>query len=125
MCFRHKNSDFFLVPSPIWWICVLGLMGILAAIAFTEESIVNDFPGLKEIKNCALFIFRSQNNLKWIFWLANIVHVFESFVAMIYCYQLECRTWYLWLIQTALLGFPSLNLLIMETNRREISSQLD
>ena len=61
----------------------------------------------------ALFIFQSQENLRIVFQLACLTHVIEAIIALYYAFSIGCQsTWLLWFIQTLLVGYPSLGILV-------------
>jgi hypothetical protein len=59
------------------------------------------------------FIFRSKDNLKLLFWLAVLTHGIETVYALTVGFRIGIReTIPVWVIQTCLLGGPSMNLIL-------------
>jgi len=115
-CCLH-NHDYFDFPPIILWILIIYGLIMLTLVALLDPidpmSILHS-PFISPINQLAYFIFQNQFNLQIILILAIVAHILESMYAMILARgKLDCRnTWYLWVIQTLLLGYPSLRLLI-------------
>lgn len=108
-----SNENFFDFPSLQWWFGVVTGMVLTYIVAYADSkgALLNS-PLIKPINSLALFLFRSQNNLKILFNVALWTHVFESLWAIRLARQEKCaNTWYLWGIQTFILGYPSMQLL--------------
>ena len=69
---------------------------------------------LSPFEQLGLFLFRSQDNIKYVFWFAIIAHIIESIVSLNYCKKMKLNKSYtlFWFTQTFLLGYPSLRCLI-------------
>ena len=107
---NDKNRGFFKVPHLVWWILCIGGMACTHIIGHAEEPVRHLLP----LEIVALKIFGSRDNLKIVFNLACLAHILEAQYAVYICaFQLKLTdTWPLWALQTALLGYPSLSLLI-------------
>lgn len=107
---KKSNSHFFRLVAPIWWFLCLGGMISLAGIAFTLPFAVY----LQPLEALGLYIFRSKETLRTVFWLALAAHLLEACYAAFTAARMGCKmAWVLmWTCQTALLGFPSLRILL-------------
>lgn len=90
----------FETPQAIWWIAILGGMGLTALLAFERSA----FQWWSEWITTAL----SQSVFQWIFGLAILAHVGEA----LYALKLASTDKWRWTLQTFLLGYPSLSLLV-------------
>eukprot|EP01041_Mallomonas_annulata_P012629 gene12629-26593_t len=105
-------SSYFKTPSVSWWIGIVGAFLVHGIIAYgNDDSEINRL--LKPVYDFGLLIFYSKEGLKIVFNVAVILHVLECIYATYLAISLGCKnTWYLWTIQTFILGFPSLKLLL-------------
>lgn len=111
------NHDYFDFPPIILWILILYGLIMLSLVSIlnpSNSSSILHSPLIRPINQLAYSIFRNQFNLQIVLLLAIAAHVFESMYAMYLARgRLNCRnTWLLWGIQTLLLGYPSLQLLM-------------
>jgi len=111
------NHDYFDFPPIILWILIfygLIMLSLVALLDPMNPSSILHSPLVSPVNQLAYIIFQNQFNLQIVLLLAISAHVFESVYAMYLAIRrLDCRnTWLLWGIQTLLLGYPSLRLLI-------------
>ena len=97
-------------PHVGWWVGVLGGMGALAVLAFNTGA----YAAWCELVTAAL----PQNLLRGIFAVAVFLHVAEA----TYAFRVAQRARLgaqagPWFVQTLLLGFPSLRLLLRRTRQ--------
>ena len=108
---RRGDPDrgFFKLAHIVWWILCLGGMSATFIIANTDGPV----PSLRPLEAIGLYIFGSIENLKILFNLAVLAHVIEAQIAVYICLvELRLQSWPIWAIQTLLLGYPSLSLLL-------------
>ena len=108
-----SNENYFDLPTKPWWISILLGMGLLGIVAYSKpDSALMHSVFIHPINLFALLLFRSQENLRYLFVAAVVTHAAEA-TAAIWMAQVEgCRnTWGLWGIQTFILGYPSMQLL--------------
>jgi len=109
------NHRFYRVPHFIWWVLSIGGMTLLFIIASAKEPV----QALLPLDNFALAVFGSRKTLQTVFALSVIAHVIEAQIACYICMvELRLHTWHMWAVQTVLLGYPSLRLLL--ARRREL-----
>ncbi len=89
-------------PQVGWWIAVLGGMIFLAALAFD--------PGAYAQWCAHVTAALPQPFLRWLFGAAVLTHMIEATYALRLAQRHGLRAGG-WLVQTALLGYPSLRLL--------------
>ena len=111
------NHDYFDFPPIILWILILYGLIMLSLVSIlnpSNSSSILHSSLISPINQLAYSIFQNQFNLQIVLLLAIAAHVFESVYAMYLARgRLNCRnTWLLWGIQTLLLGYPSLQLLM-------------
>jgi len=97
-------------PPVGWWVAVLGGMGLLAVLAFNPGA----YAAWCELVTAAL----PQGLLRGIFLVAVLLHVAEG----IYALRVAQRAGFgaqstAWCVQTLMLGFPSLRLLLRRAQR--------
>jgi len=103
------NAAFFKAPNLIWFILCIGGMASLFLIAYSDKPVRHLLP----LDQLALAIFKTRSNLKAVFNLACLAHFFEAQYAVYICTsQLRLTSWPFWAVQTMLLGYPSLYLLL-------------
>ena len=103
------NPGFFRVAHFVWWLLCVGGMTVTFIIAHSDGPI----PALKPLEIIGLSIFGSRDNMKILFNLAVLAHLIEAQIAIYICLvELRLHSWPLWAIQTMLLGYPSLGMLI-------------
>jgi hypothetical protein len=85
----------------------------LYKVAFQSQFSIKYLFYIDEI---AMFIFYNRSNLQILFQLASCVHILESilaiYLAVIYHYKF--KEIILWALQTLIIGYPSLRLLILQ-----------
>ena len=109
------NHRFYRVPHFMWWILCIGGMTACFIISNAKEPV----QALLPLDNFAMAVFGSRETLKKVFALAVIAHVVEAQIACYICMvELRLHTWHMWAVQTILLGYPSLRLLL--ARRREL-----
>ena len=85
----------------------------LYSVAFQSHFSIKYLFYIDEI---AMFIFYNRSNLQILFQLASCVHILESilaiYLAVIYHYNFKDII--LWALQTLIIGYPSLRLLILQ-----------
>ena len=91
-------------PHPIWWVLVLGGLGLLFVIghdaAFYPKytALVHELPG--------------QELMAWLFYACIPIHVFEAWYAWKWAGKLGLEKSRLgWAVQCFMLGYPSTHLL--------------
>lgn len=113
--FREEltNAEYFEAPALSWWVSVIAGMVLTGIVAFCDaEGAVLKSALIRPINALALAIFRSQFNLKILFWTAVLTHVGEACWAVHLAMMAGCfNTWKLWAVQTFILGYPSVQLL--------------
>lgn len=94
----------FRSPHWGWWISILSGMGLTAWIAF----------GTSGFALWSQWITRAlpQTLFQWIFWLALLTHIVEGFYAWTLARRHFAAQSLRWGLQTFLLGYPSLSLLL-------------
>lgn len=106
---------YFAFAHMIWYFLVLTGMVLLWLVAYFPADAPLLQRHLSGVYALSLFLFRSQVNLRLVFVLAVIAHVVEALYAMIlahyWCYM-QPGTVLSWTLQTLLLGYPSLQLLL-------------
>jgi len=103
------SQAFFKMPHLIWFILCIGGMSALFLIAYADAPVRHILP----LDNLAMYIFRSRATLKVVFNLAVVAHFVEAQYAVFVCTsQLGLTTWPFWALQTFILGYPSLALLL-------------
>jgi hypothetical protein len=107
---REKyDALFFKMPHLVWWICCLGGMILTFVIARAEGPVMAILP----VDRLALAIFGTRKTLQYVFNLAVLAHFVEAQYAVYVCtFQLRLSSWPMWALQTLLLGYPSLSLLL-------------
>jgi hypothetical protein len=109
------STPSFQRPHIGWFLAIPAGMLALAMVAspsnFTQLSRNWAIDILTEI---GLKLFGSYQNLRYVFLVACALHVGESCVALIVCIKrgYSLRNILLWTLQTMLLGFPSLSMLL-------------
>jgi hypothetical protein len=113
---QRYNEYFFKVPSLVWWILCIGGMVITGIIAYSESTVHHLLP----LDVFAVWLFGSRERVKLVFHLALGAHVIEAQYAVYVCItQLRLNSWPFWAIQTFLLGWPSLSLLLSRRDELE------
>jgi len=103
------NAAYFEVPNLIWFILCIGGLTCLFFIAYSEKPVRHLLP----LDALAIAIFKSRANLKVLFNFACLAHFFEAQYAVYVCTsQLGLTSWPFWAVQTFILGYPSLSLLL-------------
>ncbi|GAB4833047.1 hypothetical protein Ancab_007105 [Ancistrocladus abbreviatus] len=89
-----------------WLLCIVGMISLFA-VAFLPE-----FPLLSPLRALSLFLFRSIQTLRIIFFAAVATHVGEAAYAWHLARKVDPANVKGWIWQTFLLGYPSLRLLL-------------
>lgn len=112
------NAEYFETPTLSWWIPIVLGMALTGIVAFCDaDGAVLQSALIKPVNTLALTIFRSQPNLKILFWAAVLTHVGEACWAVHLATMFGCfNTWKLWAMQTVILGYPSVQLLYKRQN---------
>eukprot|EP00871_Galdieria_phlegrea_P002381 jgi/Galph1/3143/GphlegSOOS_G1802.1 len=99
----------------------LSLVIIVSLFVFTMVSFIETPLGtvLEAVRSLALFIFRNETVVKLACELAWLAHLLEALYAFRVCLALGGgnNSWK-WTLQTFLVGFPSLSLLLAEKKKR-------
>lgn len=113
---KITNADYFRTPSISWWVLIVFGLFHLFILAFTEYSISNTKYAifiLQPLESIGLVLFRSHYGMQLVFYVAILAHVVETILTM---YAMRGRgyrnTWLLWMVQTLMLGGPSMNLIL-------------
>ena len=122
-----NNNNFFRMTHIVLYILIIIGMILTGLFAFTKLNyleISNNYNNkniniqifyilLGYLQKLTYLIFQTQFIIKIVFFLAIFIHFIETIYAIKLCYQLKCKNTYgLWIIQTLLLGYPSLVYLI-------------
>lgn len=91
-------------PHIGWWLSIIGGLGLTAALALSDGA----FVWWSESVTTAL----SRDLLRGIFYVAAFLHVFEGSYAFLLAKKLGLASAPGWGLQTFILGFPSLRLLL-------------
>jgi hypothetical protein len=119
-------NNFFRFAGIFWYCIIIFGMTTLFIFAFLIPPLALQ-PGdrrtaysvLQGINYYILIAFQSQFVLQVIFYLAVAAHVFEAFIALVLSLEMGCRSTYMyWTLQTLLLGYPSLRLLLIKRQCR-------
>lgn len=72
------------------------------------------------IDEIAMFIFYNRSNLQILFQLASCVHILESILAIYLAVSYHCnfKEITFWALQTLIIGYPSLRLLILQIREK-------
>lgn len=110
-----SNENYFELAGIYGWLfSIVGLINLFF-VSFLETQKLNYLLSapLFYVELVGLKIFQSHENLQIIFYSAIFIHVLESlYVLNLSKNKLKCKnTWKLWVLQTFLIGFPSLLLL--------------
>eukprot|EP00457_Paulinella_chromatophora_P005413 gb/GEZN01005430.1/.p1 GENE.gb/GEZN01005430.1/~~gb/GEZN01005430.1/.p1 ORF type:complete len:483 (-),score=32.85 gb/GEZN01005430.1/:91-1539(-) len=108
-----SNENFFEFSVLIWWILVIGGMSLTGMLGgMVSKECIASSPFLTFFDGIAKGIFHSQENIMIVFQLAVATHVLEATWAIKVAREDGCsNTWWMWFIQTLVLGYPSLGLL--------------
>jgi hypothetical protein len=112
---HYHTNDYFQFAHYIWYVLILAGMILLGLVAFKTTDYTDSIHHmylLAPVEWLALAIFRTRFNLQMIFYAAVGVHVFEGLYAYSIARSFCKNTAELWLLQTTVLGFPSLRLLL-------------
>jgi hypothetical protein len=118
ICFLLQMVKNFESPKLIWWIIIPPCIIYLFLMVHWPYAI--PFRSLGSFGDLSYYIISNHRLLLLvILWSTFLAHVYEAFVARRICQQLNINqeTTYLWIIQTFILGFPSLNILKGYTRR--------
>lgn len=113
---NNINKLFFRFSSFYYWILCIGGMWLTYYIAFIDnpDSLTSTNYLFNKIRLLAYFIFQTRDILQWVFIIACIIHIMEALFACIIADAIGCSNLIilLWGIQTLLLGYPSLNIIL-------------
>ena len=109
-----EGRNWFEVAGAIWWVLVLSGMASLGLVAFWEDPDLPAWLGLllSPQRWLALRIFGSTENLQSLFVFAVGLHTLEATLAVSLARFAKLNTWWLWGLQTWILGYPSFRLLL-------------
>lgn len=111
--YKMKQKKKVLQPPLAATLTVIFGMFSLHQVAFQSHFSIKYLFYIDEI---AMLIFYNRSNLQILFQLASCVHILESifaiYLAVIYHYKFKEVT--LWALQTLIIGYPSLRLLILQ-----------
>ena len=111
---RLSNADYFRTPSWIFWVLILFGIASLGVVAYDlcpQEGPLWTYL-LEPLLRLGLLLFRSREGLQMVFIAAVAVHVLEACIALFVMRDRYTHTWGLWFVQTLLLGYPSLRLIL-------------
>ena len=123
--YPHRNAHYYRCPHILWWVSISSGMTIIFLQSFSLVDAEKSPAFYSFLLRSSLFLFRSVTGIRIVFALACATHVVEAMIAL---YVMSGRgythTWWLWGIQTLLLGYPSLRLLLarnafLERTKRE------
>ena len=113
------RDSMFEFADPLWVVLVVMGMALLAAVAFFDDSAIEEHCILSMVYELGKFIFRSKANLQTLFCCASLLHFMEALFAMSIALSFCPRTTFLWFFQTLLLGYPSLKLLLRQSQENK------
>lgn len=96
-------------PKMGWWIIILGSFSLLTVLAFN--------PTAYQFFNQNFLSFFTQIHLKTLFFGALLIHLSEAFYALKVARQKKLQRSASWFLQTLLLGYPSLRLLLRRSGK--------
>ncbi|CAF0929097.1 unnamed protein product [Adineta steineri] len=105
-------------PKIFWWIIVPTCIIYLFLLVHWPYAIPFDYLG--SFGQLSYYLISNYRILLFlILWSTFIAHLYEAFVARTICRQLNINqeSTYLWIIQTFILGYPSLRILKGYTRR--------
>jgi hypothetical protein len=117
----EKKDTYFERPDLIWWVLVISGMTNLYVVSFRDELVEGNW-FFELVEKLGLFLFRSKPNLKLLFKLSALTHCGEGLYAgylAFFRYKLTLSTMVSWFAQTAILGYPSLRLLLKLDNEKK------
>jgi Domain of unknown function (DUF4499) len=127
--FRITNINYFRFAGLIWTVPILLGMTFLFLFAYVippvplqQHQSISFTSVLKCINYYILVVFQSQFALQVMFQIAALIHIIEAIIAFALSIEMGCEhTFPLWTLQTLLLGYPSLRLLLI---RRKLIVQI-
>lgn len=103
-------------PALSWFLVLFGMW--LSYVCSMDDGAALPYPLLMDpLKALGLFLFRSESGLRAVFWVALLAHIVEGGFAVKWAQELAPKdTQYIafWFVQTALLGFPSLRIIMKQ-----------
>lgn len=129
--FRSANANYFCFAGLIWTVPIILGMTLLFLFAYVIPPVpllphqpISFTAVLKSINYYILVVFGSQFTLQIMFQVAVLIHIIESIVAFALSIEMGCdNTFPLWTLQTLLLGYPSLRLLLIR--RKSLIAQME
>ena len=111
---KKFNVHYFQYVAFYWWPLVLSGMIILYYFAFYEYNITTEWLKiiLDPLRNFAFAVFKHAIVLRVVWRLALIAHFCEAVYAVNICIDIGSLKIGSWFVQTLLLGYPSLRLLL-------------
>ena len=102
----------FQSPHLLWWIIIGSGITIVFLLAYLPSLLpLQSLGGLGSSLSSLVVTYRALFVV--VFWSTVIAHIYEAVVARRICQQLRLdqQSTFLWMIQTFILGFPSLMIL--------------
>ena len=126
---RSNNINYFCFAGFVWTVPIILGMSFLFLFAYVIPPVpllphqpISFTAVLKCINYYILVVFGSQFTLQVTFLVAALIHIIESIIAFALSIEMGCdNTFPLWTLQTLLLGYPSLRLLLI---RRKSTAQV-
>ncbi len=110
------------LPSPplLVWIGILAGIFLLFLCAFVPAPFMGP---LECVRSLAFFLFRTQNIMRIGFYMACLAHLVEGGYAWILARKVDPSNATGWWLQTSVVGFPSLQLLLQKARRQRNEKQ--
>jgi hypothetical protein len=110
------------LPSPplLVWIGILAGMFLLFLCAFVPAPFMGP---LECVRSLAFFLFRTQNIMRIGFYMACLAHLVEGGYAWILARKVDPSNATGWWLQTSVVGFPSLRLLLQKARHQRNKKQ--
>lgn len=107
-------------PPLLTWILFLGGMVLLFACVYVPAPFMGP---LECVRWLGLLIFRSREVMRFIFYLACLVHVVEGIYAWRVAMKVDRKNAKGWVWQTLVLGYPSLQHLLKRAEEKKFVKQ--
>ncbi len=110
------QDNFFQFAHWIWYILVLLGLTLLGLTSFLPDEYLHNNEVLALVLQLGLYIFQSKFGLQILFYCAILTHFLEAVFSCIIAIQLCPNTVMMWFVQTLVLGYPSLRLLLKRSH---------
>ncbi|XP_024391473.1 uncharacterized protein [Physcomitrium patens] len=114
---KERHSQELDGPPLLSWIFLLGGMFLLFLCVYVPAPFMGP---LEFIRWIGLFIFRSQETLRIILYLACLAHLLEGIYAWIVAMKADRKNARGWFWQTLALGYPSLQYLLKRAEKKKL-----